>query len=599
MAAPTSRDLGNLQESTSGHEPNEPPNGACSGSRSPADLEPAEIHGQYVDPTSSLSFLQRARQRFTARRSQLDRPQDVMQPLMAAGDKPLLSDSGHQGLPERADVEDLLGLYFDVCVATYKPLHRPTVRDWCNTALQNSSDNRALHDGIGRARLSICYAVLAVATFHRQKSRGFADDEGSLSASDALFKASCVLTDTETGVPRLESAQARLVQVFYLLMTCRMNQAWYTFGSLFQILSALGLHRRDGRTLSPIKRTDYIHRQCRRRTFWTAYILDKYLGVVLGRPRHFHDMDIDQEYPDSVNDDEMSAAGRLDTADSEDCHIDAFIWNIKLSRFVGSISRELYPIEPLVESVRIERTQHFAQGLEQWYADLPPFLGRVKPTTLVRGFRRQAVAIRLAYYHAKMHLYRPFLLKHTTSRLDQNVHMFHEQSIRECNSAAASALQLVDTLAKEGTIFHAYWWTHYVTFCALSVAYVSDIQQRYRQPSVSIPPNETLNTLAEKCHGHLGRATATNTPTRRYSMILDELRAETRVPLSGGDQRSCATRGSMPANRSHVATGSQDRTLSELNTSVLETGLPQPYVDPFEDWQISDWLDLDASVCEQ
>lgn len=104
------------------------------------------------------------------------------------------------------------------------------------------------------------------------------------SQSDELFCEASRLTDEETGKPRLESAQSRLIQVLYLLMSCRFNHAWYAFGHALQIISALGLHRRDDpkRPLTAYKQ-DYIEDQCRKRTFWVAYILDKYLGVVFGK----------------------------------------------------------------------------------------------------------------------------------------------------------------------------------------------------------------------------------------------------------------------------------------------------------------------------
>ena len=105
--------------------------------------------------------------------------------------------------------------------------------------------------------------------------------------SDMLFIEASRLTLAETGIPKLESAQCRLIQVLYLLMSCRFNQAWYTFGHALQIISALGLHRRDDRKRqATATRRDYIDEQCRKRTFWVAYTLDKYLGVIFGRPRY-------------------------------------------------------------------------------------------------------------------------------------------------------------------------------------------------------------------------------------------------------------------------------------------------------------------------
>ena len=112
-----------------------------------------------------------------------------------------------------------------------------------------------------------------------------------------------------------------------------MNQAWYVFGNALQIISALGLHRKphsvwDEGTRTPGGR-DYISLQCRKRTFWMAYTLDKYLCVVLGRPTHYHDNDIDQDLPDCVNDDEMQLHGPTATAGMEDCLIDGLIAHSK------------------------------------------------------------------------------------------------------------------------------------------------------------------------------------------------------------------------------------------------------------------------------
>jgi hypothetical protein len=253
---------------------------------------------------------------------------------------------------------------------------------------------------LGHANVSTVLSIFAVTTFHRQKSRGFSDDVSSLSDSDAFFRCSMALTESETGGPHLESAQARLVQVFYLLMTCRMNQAWYIFGSLSQIMSALGMYRRDRRKIhNASSRPDYAH--------------------------------------------------------------------------------SLYPINPLSESRRVEVAKSLALKLDEWHASLPVLL-RARPSSLVRSFRRQCVALRLAYKHAIVHLHRPFLHARSSGEASlgtESAERFREESIKLCIGAARDALRTIDTLAQEGPLFHAFWWTHYITFCALTVTYVWDMQR--------------------------------------------------------------------------------------------------------------------------
>jgi hypothetical protein len=326
-------------------------------SRASPVLGVAEIQGQVLDPTSGLAFLHRAWKRLSRGPLQNNAgagmaPQtgylsSEEQPIFAAGDRPLPSDSiedvgvhddanARSWFPDYTRARELLALYFDVCIATYRVLHRPTVESWLEAVESNLAQGRPIHDGIGGAKVTILLTALAIATTHHEKSRGFstADDEArSLARSDRLFCEGTRLIREERGLPRLESAQARLVQVLYLLTTSRVNRGWYVFGEALQIISALGLHRGGSRKLqlaSGNQTVDHIQSQCRKRTFWTAYILDHYLGIILGRPRHYHDEDIDQDFPDPINDEDMRADASSSRVNSNvDSHLEALIFHAK------------------------------------------------------------------------------------------------------------------------------------------------------------------------------------------------------------------------------------------------------------------------------
>ena len=68
---------------------------------------------------------------------------------------------------------------------------------------------------------------------------------------------------------------------------------------------AIGLNR--NRRPTATGGLSIVEAECRRRTFWCAYTLDTYLSVALGRPRTFHDEDIDVELPSCINDDQLTA----------------------------------------------------------------------------------------------------------------------------------------------------------------------------------------------------------------------------------------------------------------------------------------------------
>jgi hypothetical protein len=72
------------------------------------------------------------------------------------------------------------------------------------------------------------------------------------------------------------------------------------------MILALGLHRRRfSQTLGAT--SGLIEIEHRKRVFWSAYTLDRYLSVILGRPRIFRDEDVDQHLPSRINDADLTS----------------------------------------------------------------------------------------------------------------------------------------------------------------------------------------------------------------------------------------------------------------------------------------------------
>ncbi|KAK2059828.1 fungal-specific transcription factor domain-containing protein [Colletotrichum caudatum] len=599
-------------------------------SRASPELGMAEIQGQIFDPTSGVTFLHRAWKRLSRHDSSIV-PAELSastegQPLMLAGDKPLPpvtdDDVANLALPDSKELQDLLALYFDVCIATYRVLHRPSVEAWLGVVVDNLSRGKPVWQDIGRGKASIVLAALAVSTAHQEKSKGSGsqdDETPSLAKSDRLFCVALRLSERETGLPRLESAQSRLIQVLYLLTTSRMNRAWYAFGNALQIISALGMHRRTAKKRHPAAGgADFIQAQCRMRTFWTAYVLDKYLGVILGRPRHFHDDDIDQDYPDRIEDEDMTAHGPAERSEEHpDCHIDALIFHAKIAQIIGATSREVYSIKPISEEERVAAAHRLSGEMHDWRASLPPHLGSVRPSMLIPSFRRQATVLKLAYSHAVMHANRLFLLGRPSPG--------GEAQVAECVGAARTVLETVDGMAAEGPpIFRAFWWTQYVTFCALLVTYVWDIQRKRLWGRGRLPlegegegraRHARLMGLAERCQRHLARATASNSPSRRYAIILEEFRTEslgqmarksqapalsrqqshesqgavTAVDGPGFDTAYAAAAAAAAAEDNDDNGSGQVELMGQGDAGFLGFSL-------LDEWETTDWLELDSSA---
>ncbi|KAL2816723.1 fungal-specific transcription factor domain-containing protein [Aspergillus granulosus] len=565
------------------------------------------IEGQYFDLTSGLTFLHRAWSKLSAQRGQLmaygSNDVERNQLLESAGDRPFyLENSTTEVLPDDLTVRGLVSLYFDSCVVTYRMFHRQTVESWLDVMLRNREQSHPLAALMGNAKASILLTILAIATFRSFKLQSTPSNDLPLSGlreGDSLFHAATGLTSSEMGYPRVESVQARLIQALYLLQTGRMSKAWYMFGNAYQIISSLGLHRKQFRQQNIFReQSDYIDQQCAKRVFWTAYTIDKYLSVVFGRPRLLHDVEIDQEFPDPINDEDMGSSGPLTSDASDECHISSLICHAKIARLIGRVSHEVYYVHDGRKANRAAAADNLLRELKEWHAELPPHLGTVKPSTLVPSFRREATAIQLAYCHAIIHATRPFLLGDGNTFSKEPT---MQVKITECLSAARNAIEIVDRIARDKELSYSFWWAQYVLFCALAVIYVWEIQRKARQDACSIDAShERLFELAEKCRCHLQGGSSAAPPNYRYRLILDELRLE----AQGGAFPNHNTRGisGVVDNAEHMMNGRPgfwgEQPLADENgdldmsvNSVLLSGSQT-----LESWQTSDWLDLDSSV---
>jgi hypothetical protein len=123
------------------------------------DMEPplraspgVEVAGQYSDPTSGLAFLHRAWKRISNKESyQVVNGQEGSteddQLLTSAGDKPF-QEHGKLQIPSLRQCSGLLDMYFDVCIATYRLLHRPTAEAWVASVCENVRHDRPLFAGM-------------------------------------------------------------------------------------------------------------------------------------------------------------------------------------------------------------------------------------------------------------------------------------------------------------------------------------------------------------------------------------------------------------------------------------------------------------------
>ncbi|KAL4937579.1 hypothetical protein BDV06DRAFT_215762 [Aspergillus oleicola] len=500
--------------------------------RNSPDPVATDFEGNYLGPASGVSFLNRVWRRLHQDETSAvpGEVQNESYPkntsVFMHGDKPYADyrDSGFT-LPPFEKALELVSRYFDYAMVTYRFLHRGSVEEWLRQVYSSNISSSNPPTGPLVARTSIILMIFA------------GKQAESSRESERWYTASKFMLSMETGPPRLETVQARLGQCLYLLSSSRANECWYTFGTAVQLVTAIGLHRRCAPKLTK-KGITYLERELRKRILWSAYTLDKYLNVIFGRPRLLHDVDIDQEFPDEVNDEDIvqdDPAMRLGTADSM---MIASVLHFRLGRILGDISRQFYTVNPMWREAPLEAAVRITSDLEKWKETTPPLFNSVRPTSLIPPLCRQSQILQLAYCHAMIHATRSFLLNDFTDlgRRPEAPHPAVTVYVSKCLDAAEQVLKLVDSIAQQGTLIQSFWFTHHVCFCAIVVVYIYTIQH-HRMSSTLAPPELDTNrvralfSLAEVCQQHLAEATRKNCPSRRYGIILEETRVEVHKQL--------------------------------------------------------------------
>lgn len=327
---------------------------------------------------------------------------------------------------------------------------------------------------------------------------------------------------------------------------------------------ALGIHRkRFSQSLGGS--SSLVEVEMRKRVFWAAYTLDKYLSIILGRPRVFRDEDIDQHFPERLNDADLTANSSKPKAAQSQCVSDGPVFHAtyvthyfqhffsfkiltqhdtthtkqihRLVKIVGKISSDLYPTNKNPSTDWMETAQQTTAELKAWKESLPPFLepDKVDPTMLIPIFQRQSTVLRLAYLNAIILANRPSLLSNFADlNRSQNPPSGElESSLKECIDAASAVVETVNGFIEESRMRKPFWFTHYISFCAISTLYVYTIQQNQPGEEGNQSSNAHLQHFeaAERCQRNIYATTAPSSPFRRYNIILDELKREVLLRL--------------------------------------------------------------------
>ncbi|KAL4746556.1 hypothetical protein BDW72DRAFT_210353 [Aspergillus terricola var. indicus] len=577
-------------------------------SRNSPEPPSTDRQGHYIGPASGVSFLLRVQKRLHDAISFTEPSGSIF----TFGDAPLslpdFDPSFCMMLP-RDEAQKLIDRYFDFVMPTYRFLHRPTVQEWFGEfydtlGVMNDKDRNGAN-----AKVALLFMVFALARVYMP------DDErpGPADLSARYYLAAENQLSQEKGSIRLTSVQARLTQCYYLLSQSRINHCWSLFGTVSHLALAIGLNReRKPDPSTSGGGMSIIEAECRRRTFWCAYTLDAYLSAALGRPRSFHDEDIDTEFPACLEDHQLhfsqpqAQSQRRHTGPALSTML-APLAHMKIARIISRILRELYSIRPVSDSKRLSAVQSISKELSAWRSELSWFLDAdvLSASLLMPLFQRQRNVLNLTYWHSIILTHRPLMLGNLARVQDGRFRPSRggagadgsaaqvrvgsstcialaaqtQESIKQCLNAAMRIVDIIDEITENRQLLRALWITSYFAFNATIMLYIHVIQSRalpFRMYSMYL-------SAATRCQSHLSAIAEKGSLSERYCLVLEELRVEAMRQAyqprdaAGDGSFELANRERDRDNHSHTHVhfpGSSQTTFHSTALSQAQAGIP-------------------------
>ncbi|KAH0365343.1 hypothetical protein KCU65_g6106, partial [Aureobasidium melanogenum] len=461
-------------------------------------------------------------------------------------------------------------------------MHEPTIHRWLDQIYDKADVPIP-----AQACVLLIFASAAVFTINSDGDTIDASHQGWQS-SEMYFRKAEMLLSTENGPPRLESVQARFAAVQYLLSSSRPNKALFTFGTMVQLMQAVGMHRKTVER-SGSSALDSITVHMHRRLFWCAFTLDKYLSITMGRMPLLHIDDTNQALPMAVNDEDLSSEGvqQQTSKYGRDCLLHATVAHTEIGIILARASQEQNRLPSVTERSHVEAAIRRGLEVQDWQSRLPPILsGAIHPSSLIPCFRRQHSILTLARLHAIMFITRPLLLRDLSTSLPESEIQQYRDQLRACIRAARDVVDLINSSPRNRVLFPAFWFSQYIAFSAISIIHIYIIQlSRHRIPADlfgsalhegNTMTVESLYQLAKVGQGHLAGAGLKSAPVWRYSPILESLSAQTGKHMSLRlSNRTHEVRAS-DAPTSRMTQVSTDNNAYQIAHHTVQTGSDTP-----------------------
>ncbi|KAL0632742.1 hypothetical protein Q9L58_008373 [Maublancomyces gigas] len=279
-------------------------------------------------------------------------------------------------LPKLEECGLLAGIYFTNVSSQYPFLNRPQF-EACLEAV-HQADNGAAYQlpqgySMAVARFQVFLVLSISANILSSRMGHHMDSEGYFASAMR-----CVDNITLTG--SVQAAQsALLLAMRSLYATGGGLNLWYLNAIIMATCVDLGLQRK-------ITSFDQNQSAMKRRVFWCAYVLDRNLGISLGRPFSLRDEAFDTEFPDEGdNDEELAHPNAFSIGGGSSS-------NVVTARASFSGSIYLFRMTKILSNIKITIHRVVQPSVGKWQVDLSDWqAGILRQLTELRDQARSAL----------------------------------------------------------------------------------------------------------------------------------------------------------------------------------------------------------------
>lgn len=374
----------------------------------------------------------------------------------------------------------------------------------------------------------------------------------------------------------------------FLQCSAKLVTCYAYIGVALRSAMRMGLHRNFRDSFNPIES------ECRKRVFWTIRKMDIYVGAILGLPQTLSEDEIDQEMPAEVDDECIRSDGIFPMPNASLSPMVAANANFRLCRILTKIVRTIYPIKGFQNreqnstgsySVSYAAIKDIEMDLQRWTEELPPQLvprdsppRSPGPQKLVR----MQQLLRMAYAHAQLLLYRPFL--HYVSSVHQktSVNQRSYACAAACVSVSRNIIHITSEMRRQGLLQGSYWFSMYSTFFGILslVFFTLENPQSANQNEILSDAREGKETLSRLAKRSMAADRCTLTLDALFAQLGPTLERRAQEMSGHGHKREASMSDIKPeqtrSHSSHAAEASTSSRGFKGRRANAPTGLRLP-----------------------